>query len=270
VRVDEQTISLDRLPVFLRSAQTLGAPVLYLHGVPTSSDDWIPFLEFTGGLAPDLLGFGRTAKGGNLDYSIAGHADFLERLLDELGTERVSLVAHDWGAAGGLAFAQRHPDRVERLVLINALPLLRGFHWNRLGRVWRRPVIGELVMGSIPRWLLVRTLRAGCVRADAWTPERLNAIWEQFDQGTQRAILKLHRSADEPALAAAGADLEALRAPALVVWGDQDPWFAADYAKAYAARLPNAELHLVPDAGHWPWLDRPELVAQIASFLQPA
>ena len=55
---------------------TLRQP-LYLHGIPTSSDDFVPFLERTGGVAPDLIGFGRSGKGGHLDYSIDGHADFV-------------------------------------------------------------------------------------------------------------------------------------------------------------------------------------------------
>ena len=119
----------------------------------------------------------------------------------------MKLVAHDWGAAGGLVFAQRHPDRVERIVLCNALPLFEGFHWPRLGRLWRRRVLGELAMGSVNRSLLARHLRHGCVREDAWSQERVAAVWEQFDQGTQRAILRLHRDAGEPRLAAAGAGL---------------------------------------------------------------
>ena len=87
-----------------------------MHGVPTSSDDWIPFLERTGGIAPDLIGFGRSGKGGNLDYTIAGLTDFLERLLEHLEIDRVKLVVHDWGAAVGLALAQRQPgaDRADR------------------------------------------------------------------------------------------------------------------------------------------------------------
>jgi pimeloyl-ACP methyl ester carboxylesterase len=271
VRVDEHTIEIAGTPVFHRSAPAPGgaadAPVLYLHGAPTSSDDWLPFLELTGGIAPDLTGFGRSGKAGHLEYTLEGHADFLELLLSELNVGAVRLVAHDWGAGGGLVFAQRDPDRVRRLVLIDALPLLDGFAYDRLGRIWRRPAIGELVMGSITRWMLARRMRRGCVDPAAWPDARLAAVWEQFDQGTQRAILRLHRSAGPEQLAAAGARLEQLGMPALVVWGEQDPWFAAAFADTYASRLPDATATRVAGAGHWPWLDQPAVVQAVASFL---
>ena len=94
----------------------------------------------------------------------------------------------------------------------------------------------------------------------------MNAVWDQFDQGTQRAILRLHRSVDERALAAAGAGLEALPQPALVVWGDQDPWLAPAFGDAYGRRLPHATVEHVPGAGHWPWLDEPSLAQRLADF----
>jgi pimeloyl-ACP methyl ester carboxylesterase len=56
--------------------------VLYLHGVPTSSDDWVAFLERTGGLAPDLPGFGRSGKRGDGDFTMAGYDRFVEDFLD--------------------------------------------------------------------------------------------------------------------------------------------------------------------------------------------
>lgn len=268
MRVEEHTIELARAPVFYRHAPAPGLPALYLHGIPTSSDDWVPFLERTGGIAPDLTGFGRSAKGGHLDYSIGGHADFLERLLDELGAGRVTLVAHDWGAAGGLAFAQRHPERIGRLVLIDALPLLDGFRWHRAGRLLRRPLAGELALGSVNRWLLARTLRRAATQPDAWPDRRLDAVWEQFDQGTQRAILRLHRASDEQRLAAAGRDLETLDMPSLVIWGEQDPWIGPGFADAYGARLPRATVTRVAAAGHWPWLDDPSVIDRVAAFLE--
>jgi pimeloyl-ACP methyl ester carboxylesterase len=267
VHVDEHTIEVDGMPVFYRSASAHGTPRLYLHGAPTSSDDWLPFLERTGGIAPDLIGFGRSSKAGNLEYSIDSHADFIERLLDELELDTVKLIAHDWGAGGGLVFAQRHPDRVQRLVLIDALPLLPGFSWHRLGRTFRRPALGELVMGSIPRWYLNRVLRRACVRDDAWSDASLEAVWEQFDQGTQRAILRLHRAADPEQLAAAGARLQEIEAPALVIWGERDPWLDSSFADAYATRLQTQSAWKIADAGHWPWFDRDDVIDAVDVFL---
>jgi pimeloyl-ACP methyl ester carboxylesterase len=268
VSVDEHMITIGQTPVFYRRASLSGVPPLYLHGIPTSADDWSGFLERTGGIAPDLPGFGRTGKGGNLDYSLEGHADFLERFLAELDVHEVKMVVHDWGAGGGLVFAQRHPERVTRLVLLNALPLLEGFHWHRLARVLRRPLVGELVMGSTTRQLLTRTLRRGCVKPQAFSQEALATVWDQFDQGTQRATLRLHRSADEQRLAAAGTGLSSLKAPALVLWGENDPWFHPSCGEAYAARLPQAELQRTPGAGHWPWLDVPTVLDRVAAFLK--
>ena len=267
--VAEHTAELDGQPVFWRSAPSPSAeeraPVLYVHGVPTSSDDWVPFLERTGGLAPDLLGFGRSGKGGQNDYSLEGIAHFVERFLDEVvGVERVRLVVHDWGSAA-LAFAQRHPERIERLVIVNAIPLLPGYRWHRDARLWRTRGVGELAMGLTIRPTLSRALRPAFARA---VPEGfVDAVLRHFDQGTQRAILRLYRSAPEPLLAAAGRGLSSLSMPALVVWGARDPYISSRFGEQYAAELPNAQVVRVEDAGHWPWLDRPDLIDRIATFL---
>jgi pimeloyl-ACP methyl ester carboxylesterase len=173
--------------------------------------------------------------------------------------ERAQVVGQGWGAAVGVAFAQRRPHQLERLVLCNPLPLGERFRWPRLARLWRRPVVGELVMGSINRWLLGRLLREGCVRRDAWPDSRIAAVWEQFDQGTQRAILRLHRSIDAPH---PGSDV-----PALIIWGERDPWLPVELADAYATRFSHATLERVPGAGHWPWLDQPDVIERVAAYL---
>src|SRR2546425_7002798 len=99
--IGERTAEIAGTQVFLREAAPQTAvPVLYLHGVPTSSADWLPFLERTGGIAPDLPGFGRSDKSGGFDYSIAGYAKFLQALVDQLGLQRISMVVHDWGGVG--------------------------------------------------------------------------------------------------------------------------------------------------------------------------
>jgi pimeloyl-ACP methyl ester carboxylesterase len=264
-------IELAGAPVFIRRLSRQAgteAPPLLLHTAPTSSDDLVGLLERTGGLAPDLIGFGRSAKGGHLDYSLSGHADFLDALLDALHVEQVKLVAHGWGAGGALVLAQRRPERIERIALIDPLPLLPGFSWDRAGRTLRVPVLGELAIGAVTRRLLARHLRHGAASEDAFGDEELATVWEQFDQGTQRALLRLHRDASPERLAAAGAELERLSMPALVVWGERDPWFPVSFADRYARTLPDARVELVPGAGHWPWLARPDLLDRIARFLE--
>jgi pimeloyl-ACP methyl ester carboxylesterase len=268
VSVEEHHAELDGLPVFWRSGDGAdGTPVLYVHGVPTNSDDWTMFLERSGGIAPDLPGFGRSGKPADFEYSISGFAAFLERFLALVGVERIKLVVHDWGAVG-LAFAQRFPERIERLVVIDALPLLAGYRWHRIARGWRTPGLGELMMGAtVPRVLRLITREANATPGPL-PDEMLRSVIDHFDHGTQRAILRLYRSAPPDVLAAAGAELSAIGAPALVVWGDQDPYVPARFADAYARALggPAEVLHLL-DAGHWPWLDRPDLVEHVVGFL---
>jgi pimeloyl-ACP methyl ester carboxylesterase len=118
--------------------------------------------------------------------------------------------------------------------------------------------VGEVVVGLSTRWAWRRTL-----------PQPVaDESWPHFDQGTQRAILQLYRASPEDALARAGLDLGRIDCPALVVWGDRDPYLPAAFAEAYAGALGGeADVLHLPDAGHWPWLDRPDAVDRIATFL---
>jgi pimeloyl-ACP methyl ester carboxylesterase len=269
--VSDHTGEIGGLPVFWRAAQASAGPLgssppLYLHGVPTNSDEWLGFLARTGGLAPDLPGFGRSGKPAHFNYTIDGYADFLERYLDLVGAARVSLVVHDWGVVG-LVFAQRQPERIARLVLINAVPLLPGYVWHRTARMWRTPLLGELVMGASTRRVMRMVSRESNVTPGPLPEAWLDTVLDHFDQGTQRAILRLYRSASGEALAAAGARLDELGMPALVLWGQADPYIPARFARAYAQALPCSKLIELADAGHWPWLDRPDVVDLVAGFL---
>ena len=279
--VSDHEGELDGRPVFWRSAslqtgadeassaaQAHGSDAvpLYVHGVPDNSDAWLEFLARSGGLAPDLPGFGRSGKPGSLKYTIEEYADFLEAFLELVGVERVKLVMHDWGAVG-LAFAQRHPERVERLVAIDVVPFLPGYRWHRTARIWRTPLLGELSMGTIGKRVLSLISRESNA-----TPGPMPEIWQQsvlahFDQGTQRAILRLYRSSPPDVLVQAGARLGELDMPALVVWGAKDPYLPPRFGQAYAEALPNAELLELPDAGHWVWFDRPDVIERVVQFL---
>jgi pimeloyl-ACP methyl ester carboxylesterase len=253
VEIVERTAEVAGLAVHHRRAGD--TPILYLHGVPTHSWDWIPFLERFGGIAPDLPGFGRSAKPADFDYSIPGYDRFLEAFVDESGLETFTLVMHDWGGVG-LALAQRFPERVERIVMFPIVPLVSGYRWHRVARGWRTPGLGELLMGFTTRWGLRRELPR----------EFADAAWEAFDHGTQRAILRLYRSASPDVLARAGERLGEVRAPAHILWSTDDPYLPDEFAQRHADALGgDATVELV-EGGHWPWHGRPELVDRVGAF----
>jgi pimeloyl-ACP methyl ester carboxylesterase len=241
------------------------APVLYVHGVPTGGWEWRGFLAQAGGYAPDLPGFGASDKPAGFDYSIEGYAKWLDAFVEQQRLERFSLVVHDWGAVG-LALAQRMPERIERIVVMSAVPLLPGYRWHFVARRWRTRVVGELSMGFTTklamRHILNRSNREPVPR------DFVDSTWEDFDHGTQRAILKLYRSSPPEVLARAGARLGEIAAPSLVVWGGADPYLSEDFARRYADAFGGeSTVEVLDDAGHWPWLDEPALVQRVTTFL---
>src|SRR6476469_6624506 len=125
--IEEAELAVDGVRVFYRRVAGEGTPVVYCHGNPTHGEDWLPFLQRGGpALAIDMPGWGRSARPAHFDYSMHGLSAFLERCLEELGVGRRKLVVHDWGALA-LIGAQRRPELVERLVVIDAVPLLPGY-----------------------------------------------------------------------------------------------------------------------------------------------
>ena len=263
-RVATHTEETDIGPVTWHEAPVAdgGTPVLYVHGVPTNGRQWRPFLQVAGGIAPDLPGFGTSTKRGDLAYDLPFYAAWLEKFLAARGIDRFRLVAQDWGGGFAAALAQAVPDRVERLVLLDAVPLIAGYEWHRVAKVWRTRGAGELFMVSWTRpatWLFLRSTGR----------EHRRLIDDHNDVGTQRAILRLYRASDPDVLAAAGARLGEVRCPALVLWGAEDPYIPPRFADAYAAVLGGeVEREVLDGAGHWPWLDRPEVVDRVTAFLR--
>ena len=133
-----------------------GAPVVFLHGNPTSSYLWrnvIPHVERASHcLAPDLVGMGDSGKAPGGSYRFADHARYLDAWFDALGLDGdVTLVMHDWGSALGFHWAHRHPDRVRGVVYMEAI--VRPVTWEewpeaarKVFQAMRSPAGEEMVL----------------------------------------------------------------------------------------------------------------------------
>jgi pimeloyl-ACP methyl ester carboxylesterase len=268
--VEERELVVDGVRVFYRRVPGEGTPIVYCHGNPTHSEEAMPLLQANGpGVAIDMPGWGRSDRPdpARFDYSMYGLSAFLERCLDELGVGRRKLVVHDWGALA-LIGAQRRPELIEKLVVINAVPLLPGYRWHWVAQVWRRRPLGELANATTTRASMALTMRQARGDRSPMPAEFVDMVWDHWDKGTRDATLALYRHADPDRLAEAGKDLGELTCPALVLWGSRDPYLPTKFAEDYAGVLPNAELELVEGAGHWPWIDDHRVIERILSFVE--
>jgi haloalkane dehalogenase len=157
-----------------------GAPVVFLHGNPTSSYLWRNVIPHVGEascpqtspvarcLAPDLIGMGESGKAPSGSYRFVDHARYLDAWFDALGLRDVTLVVHDWGSALGFWWAQRHPDRVRGIVYMEAIVRpLTWSDWPPAGRgifqAMRSPAGEELVLQK--NVFVERILPASIMRA---------------------------------------------------------------------------------------------------------
>jgi pimeloyl-ACP methyl ester carboxylesterase len=267
--IEERELVLDGIKVFYRRVPGEGTPVVYCHGNPSHGEDWVPFMERGGpSIAIDMPGWGRSdhPSPDRFDYSMDGLSAFLERCLDELGVGQRKLVVHDWGSLA-LIGAQRRPELVEKLVVINVIPLLPGYRWHWVAQIWRRRGLGEFANATTTKRGMGLIMRQARGDHSAMPPEFLDMVWDHWDKGTRDATLALYRHADPSRLAAAGADLGRLSCPTLILWGDGDIYLPTKFADAHAAVLPDAEVEIVSGAGHWPWIDDQRVVDRVVNFI---
>jgi pimeloyl-ACP methyl ester carboxylesterase len=259
-------------PVFDSAPGGQGEAVVFVHGNPGPSDDWealVPEVaRFTRSIAMDMPGYGRAGRPRTFEYTAAGYARHLGRLLDTLGVSRAHLVLHDFGGAWGLGWAVQHPASVASITLINT-GILVGYRWHKYARIWQTPVLGELFQLTSNATMLHRALNADNPRP--LPREFVDRIMRYADWGHKRAVLKLYRASRNIGrdVAPLGQALAHLHVPACVVWGAGDTYLPVAYAQKQRDYFPEAEIHVLEGLGHWPFIDDPDAVAQaIVPFLK--
>lgn len=269
----ERRLTVAGVDTFLYDAGDGDVPVICVHGNPDSADTWLPLLRRTAELgrviAPDLPGFGRSGRPdpGVFDHGLDAYVRWFGALVDELGVDRYRLVVHDWGSLA-LAAASLRPEQVERLVAIDVVPLNADYDWHWIATyMWRPRVIGEVGMRVLNRFLLktlTRLQRPGLKPLD---PGLLDRMVRHLDPGMQRAILALYRSADPQVLGRHGAHLGDVTAPALLLWGSDDPYVGVSQMDVLRDQLGGPVATHVVTGGHWPMFDTDEVLDRTAAFL---
>ena len=254
-----------------------GPPIVFVHGLGSSGYiEWRFVLRHFARshrvIAPDLPGFGRTDKPRSARYGIPYFARTLDRYLDAVGVERAVVVGTSMGGRVALEVALQYPERVERLVLVNALglgrPQVQFFYplmmLPRVGEAamgFARQAVHRVPPGVIRRWA---GRYAGSTDVDRTMDDTYLADLREMmaAEGYAEAYLATVRSMATPGALFGRHDLTArlreIAVPVLIVWGAEDPLFPLAHAHRAHAALPGSRLAVIEGAGHTPQADRPD------------
>jgi haloalkane dehalogenase len=252
-----------------------GDPVLCLHGEPTWSFLYRKMIPVLIGaarvVAPDYFGFGRSDKPVEVGwYSFDRHYGSILRLVEELDLRGLTLVVQDWGGPIGLRLAVEHPERVERLVIMNT-----GIGGGRPpSETWLR--FRDVVRAAGGDFQAGRLIRTSAVRGLA--DEVVAGYDAPFPVPESKAGVlafpeQVPTEPDHPNTAPLMAIRAALRTwekPALVLFGDSDPIFRPRVAERIAEWIPGAlPAELIENAGHFVQEDAgEEAAARIVKFVR--
>jgi pimeloyl-ACP methyl ester carboxylesterase len=257
---------------------------LLLHGFPEFWYSWrrqIPALAAAGFrvLAVDQRGYNESDKPRGVgNYRIDLLTADVAGLVAHAGVPRAHIVGHDWGGAVAWAVAMRHPEVVDRLVVLNAPHPAAFFRELRtprqLLRSWyilffQLPALPELFLRRGNYAFLDRALLREPVHRDAFSAAEVRLYKEALAQpGALTAAINYYRAAIRYRRDARRT-FRRVTAPTLLLWGERDPYLGRALTKGLEAWVPDLRVRCFPDASHWVQNDAPEQVNQaLLAFLR--
>ena len=248
-----------------------GSPVVLLSPGASPASAWDTELDALSKdhavYVVDLPGQGETRlHDEHFAFDLNGMTSSLGQFLDALGLRQVALGGNSWSGGWGLAYAQRNPDRVSRLVLLAPSGLNQPDVWS--WEILKPPLIGEaLAKLAANRGMVQSAVRGMFFHKNLVTPQVVDSMWVPGTyRDNVRSMYALERGLDWSVTERA---LPSTRQPTLVVWGDHDTVLPVAQAARFGKLLPNATVHVLPGCGHALTVDCADRVTPLMStFLQ--
>jgi pimeloyl-ACP methyl ester carboxylesterase len=258
--------------VFVRTAVTRGRPpLLLIHGYPTASYDWIrvwPRLAARHSLyALDLLGFGLSAKPRDASYPIGLQADLCMALLDACGVTSAHVLAHDYGdtvAQELLARERAGQLRIASMAFLNGGLFPETHRARPIQKLLASPVLGPLLARAMGYRKFESAMLSIAGRQPP-TSEELQDLWLLIERNDgRRALARLINYMAQRRRNRArwvGALVES-RVPRRLICGAADPVSGRHLADRYRQLVPDADVVVLEDVGHYPQLEAPDRVVE--------
>jgi pimeloyl-ACP methyl ester carboxylesterase len=264
------------LKIFYREAGDKNAPtIVLLHGFPTSSfmfRNLIPQLaERNHVIAPDYPGFGYSDAPSvdRFEYTFDNLASVIEEfLLKKLALKKFSIYVQDYGAPIGYRIASANPDVISKIVVQNGNAYVEGIgpafdpmkpFWKERTSETEAPVRKLLTLDTTKFQYLHGAKNPSKISPDTYTLDQ--ALLDRPGNNDIQLNLLHNYQTNPPKYPGWHEYFKKSQPPMLIVWGQNDPFFTVEGAKAYQSDLPKAELHLL-DTGHFALEEELEFIAE--------
>jgi pimeloyl-ACP methyl ester carboxylesterase len=250
-------------------------PIVLLHGTSASLHTWEGWARALKDqrrvIRMDLPGFALTGPNRQDDYSIDTYVLFVRAFLDKLGLERVVLGGNSLGGQIAWATAAKMPERVQRLILVDAsgypLDSIKDQRVPIGFRLMGIPGLRLLAQHTLPRGVIESSVRNVYGDPSKVTPELIDLYADMTRrEGNRRALARRF----EQGYTGDVTQLAKIKAPTLILWGSKDRLLPPEWGQRFAHDIPNAKLVMLDGLGHVPQEEDPaRSVAEVRRFLAP-
>jgi pimeloyl-ACP methyl ester carboxylesterase len=245
-----------------------GPPLVLIHGFLVSHKEWLPILPHLTKrfrcILPDLPGFGGSEKRapGDYPYTRESFAETVGDVMSALEVPRAHVCGHSMGGSVAITLAADRPEMVDKLVLIDSASY--PFPMPFKGKLPLLPFVGPVVF----KRLYGRGLFRDYFKNDVWSGmpgvdlALVDSYYDDFAtrEAKDAAYAVLQRTIDVDAL---GPKISRIRAPTLIIWGDDDRIFPLGLGHRLVREIPGARLRILETCGHAPNEQKPEETARM-------
>jgi len=268
-----------------------GKLIMFLHGFPEFWYEWKNQLAEFGrdyqAVAPDMRGYNLSSKPVEVEqYRIKYLIEDVRTLAEHLGHKKFILAAHDWGGGVAWPFAMRHPEYLEKLIIINAVhpaTFLRELRDNPAQQKASQYILvhrtrrAEEILSRNNYALLASNLLEDGLKQGYFTEEDKKAYIEAWSQpGALTGGLNYYRAThlgsftgESDDSLSMGPSLFMVNVPTLVIWGEKDKWLLTGNLEGLEKYVPDLTIKRIPDGSHWVIHEKPRLVnSYIREFIE--
>jgi pimeloyl-ACP methyl ester carboxylesterase len=248
-----------------------GPAIVLLHGSNSSLFTWEGWADTLAKdhrvVTLDLPGHGLTGPDPKARYSASEMAELVADFTRGIGLERFVLGGNSMGGNVSWHLAILHPERVERLVLVDSAGLPREEPKPFGFRLTSSPIFGPIVRWETPRFMVASSLRDAYGDPSRVHDDLVDRYYDMMlrDGNRPATVERFSRPEDDMP-----ARLGEIRVPTLILWGVKDRWILPKYGEQFRTRISGSQLVVLEGLGHVPMEEDPETsVAAVKEFLGP-